>query len=56
MQKNVYIKSARLNGEKLDRSWFTHTEIKNGAVLEFEMTDKPSDWATKSFDTPTLKY
>jgi predicted alpha-1,2-mannosidase len=54
--KNVYIRSAKLNGKKLDRSWFTHTEIKNGAVLEFEMSDKPSDWATKSLNAPTLKY
>jgi predicted alpha-1,2-mannosidase len=54
--KNVYIKSAKLNGKKLDRSWLTHTEIKNGALLEFEMSDLPSDWATKSLATPTLKY
>jgi predicted alpha-1,2-mannosidase len=54
--KNVYIRSAKLNGKKLDRSWFTHTEIKNGAQLEFEMSDKPSDWATKPLDTPVLKY
>ena len=54
--KNIFIRSAKLNGKKLDRSWFTHTEIKTGALLEFEMTDKPSDWATKSLNAPTLIY
>lgn len=41
---NIYIESARLNGKKLDRAWFTHGEIANGAVLEFVMTDKPGSW------------
>jgi predicted alpha-1,2-mannosidase len=45
---NIYIKSAKLNGKRLDRSWFTHTEIKDGGLLEFEMTSKPSAWATNS--------
>ena len=54
--QNIYIKSANLNGKKLDRSWFTHTEIKKGAVLIFEMTDKPSEWATIVILPPTLKY
>ncbi|HVK97919.1 MAG TPA: GH92 family glycosyl hydrolase [Flavisolibacter sp.] len=54
--ENIYIKSAKLNGKKLDRSWFTHTEIKNGANIEFEMSSKPSDWATNSVDIPSLKF
>jgi predicted alpha-1,2-mannosidase len=54
--KNIYIKSAQLNGKKLDRDWFTHTEIKNGSVLEFKMTDKPSDWATVSDYPEVLKF
>lgn len=41
---NVYISSVKLNGKKLDRSWFTHTEIKEGGLLEFKMTDAPTDW------------
>jgi predicted alpha-1,2-mannosidase len=43
---NRYIKSATLNGKTLDRSWFRHSEIKNGGVLEFQMTSYPSSWAS----------
>lgn len=36
-KENIYIKSIKLNGEKLDRYWITHNEIVNGGVLELEM-------------------
>ncbi|GAA4281287.1 GH92 family glycosyl hydrolase [Gaetbulibacter aestuarii] len=36
-KKNIYIKSIKLNGKKLDRYWITHNEIVNGGVLELEM-------------------
>ena len=42
--KNIYIKSVRLNGKVLDRSWFRHSEISEGGDLVFEMSDKPSAW------------
>jgi predicted alpha-1,2-mannosidase len=45
-EKNIYIKSAKLNGKPLNRSWFRHTEIMDGGTLEFEMTDKPVRWDT----------
>jgi predicted alpha-1,2-mannosidase len=45
-EKNIYIQSAKLNGKPLDRSWFRHTEIRNGGTLEFVMTDKPVHWDT----------
>jgi hypothetical protein len=46
--KNIYIKSARLNGAAHRKAFFTHDELKNGAVLEFEMTDAPvKDWFTE---------
>ncbi len=35
---NIYIRSVKLNGVKLNRSWITHSEIMNGGVLEFEMS------------------
>ncbi|MDD6211300.1 MAG: GH92 family glycosyl hydrolase [Bacteroidales bacterium] len=44
--KNIYIKSVKLNGKPLNRSWFKHTEIMNGGELVFEMTDKPVHWDT----------
>ena len=45
-EKNIYIKSAKLNGTPINRSWFRHTEIMDGGILEFEMTDKPTQWDT----------
>ena len=35
--ENIYIRSAVLNGQKLDRTYVTYEEIKAGGVLEFEM-------------------
>ncbi len=50
---HFYIKSASLNGEKLDRSFITYNEIMNGGVLEFEMSDQPNkEWATSPASRP----
>jgi predicted alpha-1,2-mannosidase len=38
--QNIYIKSASLNGKKLDRLYITHEEIMQGGELVFEMSDK----------------
>ncbi|MDB5190996.1 MAG: hypothetical protein JWQ96_559 [Segetibacter sp.] len=45
-QNNKYITSASLNGRPLNRSWFTHTEIKNGGTIIFQMAPVPSNWGT----------
>jgi len=37
--ENVYIKSVKLNGKKLDRYYITHDEIVKGGLLELEMTN-----------------
>ncbi|MEQ8704549.1 MAG: GH92 family glycosyl hydrolase [Phaeodactylibacter sp.] len=44
--ENIYIKSARLNGKKLEQAWFTHSEIAKGGELELEMSDQPTQWAS----------
>lgn len=36
-----YIASVTLNGKPLSRSWISHDEIAGGALIEFELTDKP---------------
>ncbi len=41
---NMYIKSATLNGKQLDTPFFNHSDIVDGAVFEYEMTDKPTEW------------
>ena len=43
--RNVYIQSAKLNGELLKRSWLEHKELVAGGVLEFQMGPAPNrDW------------
>jgi predicted alpha-1,2-mannosidase len=37
-----YIESAKLNGKKLDKPWFTHQELLNGGTLEFKMSTTPN--------------
>jgi len=51
--KNIYVKSVKLNGAEYRKSFFTHAHLKSGATLEFEMTDVPvKDWFT---ETPVSK-
>jgi len=38
--RNVYLRSVRLRGERLDRSYLVHGELMAGGVLEFEMSAK----------------
>jgi predicted alpha-1,2-mannosidase len=39
--RNVYIRSATLNGQVLTKDWLSHTDITNGGVLHLEMSDQP---------------
>lgn len=50
---NVYIQSATLNGESLDRSWIDHSEIMQGGTLTFVMGAEPNKkWASASASVP----
>ncbi len=40
--KNVYIKEMFLNGKKYDKSYLTYNDIKDGAAIEFIMSDRPN--------------
>lgn len=44
---NVYVKSVRLNGQRLERPWITHGEITQGGTLIFEMSSHPVSDAFK---------
>lgn len=50
---NRYVQSLRLNGKDITRSYLKHTEIADGATLEFVMGAQPSAWGTKEEDVPT---
>jgi hypothetical protein len=54
-KENFYIKSAKLNGKVLDRSYLYHQEIISGGTLVFEMTNSPSPWGTKEHQIPSTQ-
>jgi len=39
---NKYVQSIQLNGKPLDRVWFRHADIANGATLQLTMGDTPN--------------
>ena len=45
---NIYVQSARLNGEPLDRAYLSIDEVHQGGQLELTMGPAPSSWATDS--------
>ncbi len=47
-----YVTGARLNGQPLDRAWFSHAEIAGGGTLELTMGAQPSGWATGPGSAP----
>ena len=54
--KNCFVKSVKLNGRALDRSYVTFEEVHNGGTLEFVLTDRPdSEWATRPEDCPVAR-
>ncbi|KAA6301231.1 MAG: hypothetical protein EZS26_002620 [Candidatus Ordinivivax streblomastigis] len=38
---NKYIQSAKMNGQLLERLWFSHDDLVNGGILELEMGERP---------------
>ena len=54
-EQNCYVKSVKLNGKPLARSFITFEEVFEGGTLEFTMTDQPnSTWATEPKDCPEV--
>jgi predicted alpha-1,2-mannosidase len=41
-----YVRSVRLNGRVLDRTYLLHSEVTGGGELVFEMSDHPGGWNT----------
>lgn len=41
---NVYVKSLKVNGKDWNSAILPHSSIKDGATLEFELCDEPTDW------------
>ena len=54
--QNCYVKSVKLNGKPLERSYITFDEVFNGGELEFTMTATPdSPWATQPENCPVVR-
>lgn len=54
--QNCYVKSVKLNGKALERSYLTFDEIYQGGTLEFTMTATPdSPWATQPEHCPVQR-
>jgi predicted alpha-1,2-mannosidase len=50
---NIYIQSATLNGDPLNRTWISHEEIVRGGTLIFEMGPEPNlYWGSQETDIP----
>lgn len=39
--RNIYVKSVKINGVPYHKSYITHRQITDGSTIELEMTDKP---------------
>lgn len=51
--ENKYVKSVTINDKSLKQAWFKHSEIKNGAVIDFQMDSKASTWGLKGSVPPS---
>lgn len=49
---NVYIQSAKLNGETYERNWLQHSFFLEGGTLELELGPAESTWGTGAQDVP----
>jgi len=53
---NVYISSAKLNGNPYTKSYINYTDIANGGTLELNMSAEPNkNWGTAEGDVPVTK-
>jgi len=54
--ENIYIQSAKLNGQPLDRSWLRYDEIVAGGKLELEMGAAPNkSWGAAPNELPPTR-
>jgi putative alpha-1,2-mannosidase len=52
-EEDVYIQSARLNGEALERPWFYHRDLAQGGTLELVLGPEPNEsWGSRPEDAP----
>jgi predicted alpha-1,2-mannosidase len=55
-ERNRYIQSATLNGQRCDASFLTHRQLMEGGVLRLKMGAKPVSVETKTYPVGTKTY
>ncbi|ROV93934.1 hypothetical protein VSDG_06259 [Cytospora chrysosperma] len=50
--ENIYIQSAKLNGQSYSKNWITHSFYRDGGVLELTLGANESSWGTRDEDLP----
>ena len=48
----IYIQSAKLNGERYEKNWITHSFWAEGGILELVLGKRESGWGTRDEDLP----
>lgn len=43
-EKNIYIKSCKVNGKPWSKAVINHSDIADGGTIEMELSDVPTDW------------
>jgi len=55
--ENIYIQSATLNGQPLNRAWLRHEDVVAGGTLELMMGPKPNEsWGSASDELPPRNF
>ncbi len=55
--ENLYVQSATLNGQPLNRAWLRQAEIAAGGILELEMGPKPNEsWGSAPDELPPRNF
>ena len=49
---NIYVQSATLNGQPMDRPWIKHEELISGGNLSLIMGSAPSSWGSDPSNRP----
>jgi predicted alpha-1,2-mannosidase len=52
LRENFYVQSLKLNGNDYESPWINWNDLANGATLDFDLGDKPSQWGTDLKQAP----
>lgn len=50
--ENIYVQSLSINGQPYNKTWLTHSQLSEGATLDFAMGPAPSAWGSSADAVP----